>query len=311
MAGIEAARGRFIILGDGDGEHDLGALEPFWKKLQGGCDFVFGNRFAGGIEAGAMSFLHRRVGNPLLSGIGRLFSCARRGLSLRVAGVQSGKRRALALQCPWMECASEMIVKAVRSNMRIAEAPARQRRTIDPDRSSRLRTWRDGWRHMRLLLMLSRRWLFLYPGYALLAAGLLTIATPLLYLGGFGIYTMLFGSAFVICGVQSAAFHLLAHIFCETIGLAEVRMRDRFQNHRILETCLVSGFALALVGVAGSVWSLFVWAQTGASAIEMRPSVAIPSVALLVIGVQTMFSGFLPALIATQGRGESCGERMP
>ncbi len=308
-AGIRAARGRLIILGDGDGEHDLGALAPFWEKLQGGCDFVFGNRFAGGIEDGAMSFLHRYVGSPLLSGLGRLFFRAPVGdFHCGLRGFKAASVRALALQCPGMECSSEMVVKAARRNMRIAEAPVVQRRAFNPDRSSHLRTWRDGWRHLRLLLMLSPRWLFLYPGCVLLAAGALAMAAPFLVPAGFGVYTMLFGSTFIISGVQLAAFHLLAHVFGDTIGFTDGRLWNWVRQRRVLEPCLAAGCALALAGTAGGVWSLFVWAQTGPAAIETRLTIAIPSVAMLVAGVQTMFSGFLLALIATQGagaRGES------
>ena len=250
-----------------------------------------------------MSFLHRYVGNPLLSGLGRLFFRAPVGdFHCGLRGFKTASVRTLALQCPGMECASEMVIKAAQKNMRIAEAPVVQRRAFDPDRSSHLCTWRDGWRHLRLLLMLSPRWLFLYPGCVLLAAGALAMAAPFLVPAGFGVYTMLFGSAFIICGVQLAAFHLLAHVFGDTIGFTDGRLWKRVRQRRVLEPCLATGCALALAGTAGGVWSLFVWAQTGPAVIETRLSIAIPSVAMLVVGVQTMFSGFLLALIATQGR---------
>ncbi len=123
--------------------------------------------------------------------------------------------------------------------------------------------------------------------------------TPLIQNWG---YTMLFGSAFIICGVQLAAFHLLAHVFGETIGFTDGRLWNWVRQRRVLEPCLAAGCALALAGTAGSVWSLFVWAQTGPAVIETRLSIAIPSVTLLAVGVQTMFSGFLLALIVMQGR---------
>ena len=308
--GIRAARGRFIILGDGDGEHDLGALEPFWEQLQGGYDFVFGNRFAGGIDPGAMSFLHRRVGNPLLSGIGRLFFRVSVGdFHCGLRGFNAASVRALALQCPGYEATSEMVVKAAQKNMRVAEVPVAQRRATDPDRSSGLRTWLDGWRHLRLLLLFSPRWLFLYPGCALLAAGVLAMAGPILDFGAaggtFGAYTMLFGVAFVICGAQLSGFHLMANIFCEAVGFTEGRLRFHVQKYRVLESSLIAGFALAMAGVAGCVWSLSVWAQTGVAEMETRLSIAIPSVTLLILGVQAMFFGFLLTLIAMQVMGES------
>ncbi len=304
-AGIAAARGRFIILGDGDGEHDLSALEPFWEKLQGGYDFVFGNRFTGEIETGAMLFLRRYVGNPLLSSVGKLFLRTQVGdFHCGLRGFRAASVRSLTLQCPGMEASSEMVIKAVQRNMRITEVPVKHRRAIDPDRSSHLQTFRDGWRHLRLLLMLSPRWLFLYPGCFLLAAGALVMSLPILdsgAMGGtFGVYTMLFGAAFVICGAQLSGFHLLANIFCEVIGLAESRLQSRVQRYNLLESGLVFGFVLALSGVAGCVWSLSIWAQTGPVEIESRLSIAIPSVTLLILGVQVMFFGFLMTLLATQ-----------
>ena len=307
-AGIAAAQGRFIVLGDGDGEHDFGALEPFWAALRGGCDFVFGNRFAGGIEAGAMSFLHRRVGNPVLSGLGKLFFNASVGdFHCGLRGFKAASVRALGLRCPGHEATSEMVVKAVRSGMRLAEAPVRQRRALDPDRSPHLRTWRDGWRHLRLLLILSPRWLFLYPGCVLLAAGVLAMAAPLLHPDALGVYTMLFGTAFVVCGAQLSGFHLLAHAFYEAVGFVEGRLRLRVQQYRTLETGLIAGFMLACAGAAGCVSSLFVWAQTGPTEMEVRLSVVIPSVACLILGVQAAFYGFLLALIATQGNSARDG----
>ena len=155
-AGIEAAQGRFVILGDGDGEHDLGALDLFERKLRAGFDLVVGNRFEGGIDPGATSFLHRRVGNPVLSGIGKLlfrapvsdFHCGLRGFSTAAI-------RTLGLQSPGFEATSEMIAKAAHRNLRITEVPVIQRRATDPGRVSHLRSWRDGWRTLRLLLMLA------------------------------------------------------------------------------------------------------------------------------------------------------------
>ena len=307
ISGIGAARGRFIILGDGDGEHDLGSLEPFWSALQSGSDLVVGNRFAGGPHPGSMSFLRRHVGNPLLSGAGKLFSgapvsdfhCGLRGFSVVAI-------RSLALQCSGMESASEMIVKATRKNLRITEVPVTQRPALDPDRESRLRMWRDGWRHFRLLLMLSPQWMFLYPGSVALVAGAVIMALPILNPveegGMFGAYTMIFGSAFLVCGVQVVFFSLLANVFCDNVGLGEGRWRTRLSNRPILEGSLALGLCLVLSGLAGSIWSLFIWAQTGGVDPETRLRIAIPSVVLLILGVQCMFSGAFLSLLVTQGR---------
>ncbi len=203
--------------------------------------------------------------------------------------------------------ASEMIVKAVRKNMRIAEVPVVQRRALDPGRSPHLRIWRDGWRHLRLLLMLSPRWLFLYPGLILFLAGVLLAGVPILDPveegGRLGAYTMMFGSAFVVSGVQVILLSLLAGAFYETVGLTEGRWRSVLHREGAPEAVFVVGLALALLGAAGSVWSLFVWAQAGdaASAVESRLRIAIPSVTLLIVGVQLMFSVCFMALLVTQG----------
>lgn len=309
-AGIAAARGQFIILGDGDGEHDLSALEPFWEKLQGGCDLVVGNRFAGEMPAGVMPLLNRYVGAPLLSGIGKRFSgapvgdfhCGLRGF--RAAGI-----RELGLQSPGMELASEMVVKAALKGLRIAETPVLQRRALDPGRSSHLRIWADGWRHLRLMLMLSPRWLFFYPAGLLMAAGALFMALPVAWPveagGRFGAYTMLFGAAFIICGAQLIGFALLAGVFYETVGLSAGGLAAGVRRYRVLEKGLAVGFTLAAAGTAGSVWSLLVWA--GGVDLETRLRIAIPATTLLIVGVQVMFAGFLLSLLATQGQGRGGG----
>lgn len=307
IGGIAAAKGEFIILGDGDGEHDLDALEPFWEKLQDGADFVIGNRMAGSMGS---SWLRRYVGNPLLSGLGRLlFQSPVSDFHSGLRGFRADSARALGLQSPGMEMASEMIVKARLRGMRFAEAPVFQRPAFDPARSSHLRVWRDGWRHLRLLLMLSPRWLFLYPGVLALASGALALAIPLAYpveAGGvFGVYTMLFGSAFMVSGAQLGGFALLARVVSEGVGLSAGNLRGRLRDGNFLELSLLAGLALALAGAAGGVWSLFVLAETGPVDVQARLRVAIPSVTALVLGVQIMFSGFLFALLSVLAPGKS------
>lgn len=308
MGGIAAAKGEFIILGDGDGEYDLDALEPFWEKLQDGADFVIGNRMAGSIRSDS-SALRRYVGNPLLSGLGKLlFQSPVNDFHSGLRGFRADSARALDLQSPGMEMASEMVVKARLRGMRFAEAPVFQRPAFDPARSSHLRVWRDGWRHLRLLLALSPRWLFLYPGVLALALGALALAVPLAYpveAGGvFGVYTMLFGSAFMVSGAQLTGFALLARVVSEGVGLSAGNLRGRLRDGNFLEFSLLAGLVLALAGAAGGVWSLFVLAETGAVDVQARLRVAIPSVTALVLGVQIMFSGFLFALLSAL-HGES------
>ena len=305
IAGVTAAHGRFIILGDGDGQHDLSALAPFVEKLRGGADLVVGNRFAEGPPAD-MSLLHRYIGNPLLSGIGRLFfrapvsdfHCGLRGF--RTAWV-----RGIGLQCPGMEITSELIVRAVRQNARITEVPVMPLPATDPDRVPHLRTWRDGWRTLRLLLMFSPLWMFLYPGVLLLAAGVIIMSMPLVWRVesgvGFGVYTMLFGAAAFVCGAQLVFFALSASVFFENIGFTTGRWLARLQRVSVLEICLLLGIVLVLAGLAGSVWSLIIWTRTGEFALEQRLRVAIPSLTLLILGVQVMFNGAFLALLQMRG----------
>ncbi len=305
IAGVTAARGRLIIVGDGDGQHDFSALLPLLDKLQGGADLVVGNRFAKGPPAD-MSMLHRYIGNPLLSRIGRLFfhapvsdfHCGFRGF--RTAWV-----RGIGLQCPGMEITSEVIVRAARRNARIAEVPVTPHPATDPDRVPHLRTWRDGWRTLRLLLMFSPLWMFLYPGTLLLAAGIIIMSMPLVWgveAGvGFGAYTMLFGEAAFVCGAQLVFFAFSASVFFENIGFTTGHWLARLQRVSVLEICLLLGIVLVLAGLAGSGWSLIIWTRTGEFALEQRLRVAIPALTLLILGVQVMFNGAFLALLQMRG----------
>src|SRR5262249_6376660 len=173
MGGIAAARGRYVIMGDADDSYDFANLGPFIEKLREGYELVMGNRFKGGIKPGAMPPLHHYFGNPLLSGIGRMFfhsPCGDFQCGLRAFSKEAIER--LDLRTTGMEFASERVVKPTLCRLRIAEAPT----TLSPDGRSRpphLRTWRDGWRYLRFLLLYSPRWLFLYPGLALMLAGMM------------------------------------------------------------------------------------------------------------------------------------------
>ncbi len=309
ITGIGAARGRFIILGDGDGEHDLDALDSLWEALQGGSDIVVGNRFVGDTRPEGMSFLRQYVGNPILSRIGRLlFRAPVRDFQCGLRGLRTESVRALGLQCPGMECASEMIVKAVRKEMRITEAPVRQRRALDPDRASHLRPWRDGWGHLRLLLMLSPRWVFLYPACLMLASGAIFMIAPVVYPveqgGWFGAYTMLFGAAGLVCGSQSVVFAFTARIFTDNIGLTDGRWATWMSKRGVLEKLLAAGSLLLLAGAAAIVRSLILWAESesvaSVAAIEARHRVAVGGTTFVILGVQAMLSGFLLHLVSSQ-----------
>ena len=207
LGGIRAAHGKYVIMGDADASYDFSRLEGFVEKLRNGYELVMGNRFRGGIAPGAMPALHKYLGNPVLSGIGRLlfrspckdFHCGLRGFNR-----ESVMR--LDLQTTGMEFASEMVVKATLQNLRIVEVPT----TLSPDGRSRaphLRSWRDGWRHLRFLLIYSPRWLFLYPGLCLSGLGLGLMAWLLpgprfLFSAGFDVHTLVYASGMIVVGLQ-------------------------------------------------------------------------------------------------------------
>ena len=301
-AGINACRGRFVILGDGDGNHDLEALDGFLDKLRDGFDFVVGNRRHQHDRPDGWSLL-RRVGIPLLSSIGKWlskapvsdFHCGLRGFHM-AAG------RDLLPHSPGFEAASEMIVKAVRKNLRIAEVPVVQQREIDEGRQSHLRPWRDGWRHLRLLLMLAPNWLFLYPGCLLLLAGLLVMPLPLFNPseagGPLGPYGMLFGAAFTVLGAQLIGLYMSARAFYEAAELIEGRLCERWRKYHAFETCLVAGLVLVASGIGAGAWSLFAWATN--EGVEIRLRLLIMAVTLVVLGTQAIFQGFLISLLVAQ-----------
>jgi glycosyltransferase involved in cell wall biosynthesis len=301
IGGIGAAYGRFVIMADADDSYDFSQLDAFVAGLRAGNLMVIGNRFHGGIRSGAMPFLHRYVGNPLLSFAGRLlfasgvgdFHCGLRGVD-RTATLKLG------LHAPGMEFASEMIVKATLAHWRIAEVPT----VLSPAGRARpphLRSWRDGWRHLRFLLMMSPRWLMLYPGATLIAIGVaaeLAILRGPIRIGGVGfdIHTMLYAAGATILGVQLVLFSLLAR----TIGVLKhvLPMRPplaRFLRVFTLERGILLGLSLGVAGFGLAVYSVLTWAHARLAALDpatmMR--VAIPSVTLMLAGAEIIFSSFL------------------
>lgn len=293
IAGIHAAYGRLVILGDGDGEHDLDNLDAFWQKLQQGYDLVVGNRLAGA-PLGATRLLRRRMGARLLSAVGRLlFTSPVEDMHCGLRGFDRQQVLDLGLRTPGMESASEMIAKAVRKDLRIAEVPVAQRSALDEQRTPHLRIWSDGWRHLRLMLLLSPRWLFLLPGCLLVAAGTVAMIVPLLRADWLGTYSMLFGSGMVVCGLQLVWFALFHEILRRQSGEAD--RTTWLVRHVSPSRLLAAGLGLGLLGLLGSAWSLVLWAEAGGdeTLADSRIRVAIPSVMLLVLAVQFVFSGFL------------------
>lgn len=299
-AGIDAARGRFIIMADADDSYAFDAIDPFHAALKQGHDLVMGNRFLGGIAPGAMPPLHRYLGNPVLSFIGRLFfRIPVRDFHCGLRGFNTEAIRALNLQTTGMEFASEMVIKASMAQLRICEIPT----TLKPDgrdRPPHLRSWRDGWRHLRFMLLLSPRWLFFYPGLLLFVTGLLGslwILPETRVVGGVGfdIHSLLYASAASVVGMQMVLFGILARCTGSCLGLLP---------HSPLTRWLISKFRLELgmlvattlvVCALGLAWQTLAGWETGGFA-ALNPSStmrrAIPAAALGISGMELLIASF-------------------
>ncbi len=297
MGGIAAARGRYTIMGDADDSYSFADLSPFVAELRNGAQLVMGNRFRGGIAPGAMPFLHRYLGNPVLSMLGRLFFRLPVGdFHCGLRGFETAAVRMLHLQSPGMEFATEMVAKSAFAQLNVVEVPT----TLKPDgrgRPPHLRTWRDGWRHLRFMLLFSPDWLFITPGLFLLLIGLLGVALlaqgPLL-LGslGFDVHTLLFSAAAVILGFQALQWGGFVRWLAARSGMRPFKGRlGRWAGELVtLEHALVFGLVL-LVG--GAVWSwrlLAGWAASDFGAIESTTVLrqAIVACTVMIVGLQCM-----------------------
>jgi len=303
--GIAAARGRYIIMGDADDSYDFSHLDAFMTQLRAGADLVMGNRFAGGIAPGAMPWHHRYIGNPVLSTLGRRFfhtpisdfHCGLRGFS-REAIVS------LNLRTIGMEFASEMVVKATLAQLDVREVPT----TLAKDGRSRpphLRSFRDGWRHLRFLLLFSPRWLFLYPGFVLLWLGLIVGGILLpgpARIGGvsFDVHTFLIAALCIIVGLQSISFAIIGRRFASRYGfIPRSGSYDRLLEALTLERILLVAVLLMLSGLTALFWGVGEWAARDFGdlnpSITMRP--VIVALTALVSGFQLMMSGFMSSMI--------------
>ena len=305
LGGIAAARGRFIIMADADASYDFGALELFVERLRAGAQLVIGNRFRGGIAPGAMPPLHRYLGNPLLTGIGRLlFAPAIGDFHCGLRGFDRAAMLALELSTTGMEFASEMVVKASLAGLRIEEVPT----TLKPagrSRAPHLRSWRDGWRHLRFLLLYSPDWLFIYPGLAamlLFVPLMLRLTAGPLTLGAvhFDVHTLLIAGVGVVLGSQCVTFGLLARDFTAQAGLLPPNRRlASFLEHLPLEAVLLVSLGLVLVGAGGVVTALARWGQLdfGDVAGTGMMRVVVPSVTAMAVGVQIGLAGFFRSIL--------------
>jgi glycosyltransferase involved in cell wall biosynthesis len=305
MGGINAARGRYIVMGDADCSYDFSEIPVFLQKLRSGYELVMGNRFQGGIRPGAMSPLHRYFGNPLLTGIGRVFfksPCGDFHCGLR--GFSRTAYERMRLRTTGMEFASEMIVKASLFNLLVCEVPI----TLSPDRRNRrshLRSWHDGWRHLRFLLLYSPRWLFFYPGLALLFAG---CAAALWLLPGprrvghifLDVHTLLYATVAILTGFQAVVFAFFTKVFGITEGLLpeDPRLTRAFRVFN-LEKGLLAGTVLLATGTGIAGYSLFLWNRAGFG--PMNPVVLVRLVAAVIVsitlGVETILGSFFLSIL--------------
>jgi len=303
--GIAAARGSFVIMGDADDSYDFTAIGPLLEKLRDGCDLVMGNRFAGGIREGAMVWSHRWVGNPALTFIGRVFFHAPvRDMHCGLRGFRKEAYDRLRLRATGMEFASEMVIKASLQRMRIAEVPV----TLSPDGRSRpphLRTWRDGWRHLRFMLLFSPRWLFLYPGIAVFAAGLAVgalLESGPKTVGGLhlDIHTQLLAGFACLIGYQLVVFAVFTKVFAMEHGFHPPNPAySAMFRYVSLETGLVAGALMFGIGIAGLVVAVLSWGAVGFGSLDPRLTMreVIPAAVLLTLGVQTVFASFFLSIL--------------
>ena len=306
LGGIDAAGGELVVMDDADDSYDFGAIGPLIDRLREGYDLVLGNRFAGGIKQGAMVWSHRWVGNPVLTAISRLFFHTPVGdMHCGLRGFRKDAYSKLHLSATGMEFASEMVIKASLKGMRVTEVPV----VLHPDGRSRpphLRTWRDGWRHLRFMLLFSPRWLFLYPGLAVFAVGLLLSALLIpgpLGVGGIrlDIHTLLVAGFLCLLGYQLVLFAVFTKIFAIREGFHPPHPTlERLFHHVTLEVGLAAGVLMALGGGIALVAAVISWQAVGFG--NLDPSLTmrevIPAVVLLALGTQTVFASFFISILS-------------
>jgi glycosyltransferase involved in cell wall biosynthesis len=303
MGGIEAAQGRFIIMGDADDSYDFSHLEGFVEKLRGGAELAQGCRLRGGggkVLPGAMPFLHYWWGNPMFSMMARLwFDAPIHDIYCGLRGFTKELYHRLDLRCTGMEFATEMVIKASLRKVRFAEVPI----TLHPDgrkkNAPHLKTFRDGWRTLRFFLLFSPRWLFLLPGLALILLGVFgyALALPGVKIGPatFDAHTLLFASLALLCGFQAVAFAIFTKVFAITEGILPEDPRiEHLREVLSLERGLVTGSILMLGGLVLLAWAVVEWVQTGFGALNYSHTmrIVIPGATLTAIGVQVLFGSF-------------------
>lgn len=265
--GIENAESEYIVMGDSDDSYDFSRLDMFYDKLHEGYDLVMGNRFAGGIDKGAMPWKNRYIGNPILSTIGKLlFKCESNDFHCGLRGFTKTAYRKMDLRTTGMEFASEMVIKANLLKLKIIEVPT----TLSVDGCSRpphLRPWRDGWRHLRFMMLFSPQWLFIIPGLVLMGLSLLvylTIYSSEITIGSitFGSNTLIYASLGVALGLLSVFFGLFTGIFGAREGLLPATHLSKFiARNSVLEYGCIAAIILVLLGFYFGVDTVAIWAK--------------------------------------------------
>jgi glycosyltransferase involved in cell wall biosynthesis len=307
LGGIASARGKYIIMGDADDSYDFSKLDLFVEKLREGNELVMGNRFKGGIAKGAMPPLHRMIGNPVLSWMGRvLFAIPVGDFHSGLRGFNTASIRKLGLVTSGMEFASEMVIRASLEGLKMAEVPT----TLAVDGRSRaphLKTWRDGWRHLKLLLMYSPKWLFLFPGIFLMLAGaglqVLLWFGPLVVAGNITVDINTYAAAcfMLIAGVQLLGFGVLARYYATLTGLLPRGKRsDAVYRFATTDTVVRMGAAALALGVGIFGYSVWGWSQVGFGPLTGMPHISravLSGLSLVVISIQLGFGAFMIGIL--------------
>ncbi|WP_373483480.1 glycosyltransferase family 2 protein [Acetobacterium sp.] len=303
--GSENARGKYVIMGDADDSYNFLNLMPFLEKLRAGYELVMGNRFKGGIEKGAMPPLHKYLGNPVLSFIGRIFYPSEiKDFHCGLRGYNRAAIKSLQLQTTGMEYASEMVVQATLHKLRMIEVPT----TLSPDGRTRpphLRSWRDGWRHLKFLMMYSPNWTFLYPGLILSVLGLLMmiiIGVGPTKIGNvnFGINTMMYGSASLLVGVNISLFSMFTKAYALSSGFIpnSPKTIGIFEKFTV-EKGVVIGVVLTFLGIAATIFAFIIWGNNSFGNLQPESimKITIPATTLIAIGIELIFASFFLGIL--------------
>ena len=304
IGGCEAAYGKYVIMGDSDDSYDFSNLMPFVEKLREGYDLVMGNRFKGGIEKGAMPPLHKYLGNPVLSTIGRiLYKSPIKDFHCGLRGYNRESILSLNLHTTGMEYASEMVVQATLHKLKICEVPTTLKKD-GRDRPTHLKSWSDGWRHLTFLLMHAPNWLFLYPGILFFIIGIIfstiIIINPIIIRTiRFDINTLLYFTISTIVGFQLIIFYLLTKKYAAITKFIPVTKFDTHILKFTMNKGIFIGAILILIGIISSIISIIIWQNSGYGDLDASKMLRLtmPILTTFVCGIQLMFSSFFLGIL--------------